>query len=71
MNEINDFSTNITYEKVTKDWELTINDKEVSGEYSYFYDFWGESDWDITIHYEDKLTDEEIDAIYDYVKNNI
>jgi hypothetical protein len=71
MNEINDFSANITSQKTYQDWELTINGKEVSGEYFTYYDFWGDSDWDITIHNEDKLTDEEIDMVHDYVRDNI
>lgn len=53
------------------DWEVAYGDKSITGEYRESYDFWGEYEWDIKIHEQDKLTDEEIDEIYDYIKDNI
>jgi hypothetical protein len=71
MSEISGFSTIITSERTVQDWELWINDKEISGKYTTWYDEFGDSDWDIKIHNQSELTDEEMDEITDYIKENI
>ncbi len=64
-------SAELTSASSTYDWELYYNDKFVAGEYYEHYDNRGDYDWDIKIYDEDKLTDEELDEIYDYIKENI
>jgi len=64
-------SVDLTSASSTYDWEMYCGDKWVAGEYHEHYDNRGDYDWSIKIYDEDKLTDEEIDEIYDYIKENI
>lgn len=70
-NKFDGLSTDLTSASKTIDWEVYYGDKSVAGEYWEHYDNRGDYDFNIKIYDEDKLTDEEIDEIYDYIKENI
>ena len=70
-NKFDGLSTDLSSASKTIDWEVYYNEKFVTGEYWEHYDNYGDYDWNIKIHNEDELTDEEIDEIYDYIKENI
>lgn len=70
-NKFDGLSTDLTSASKTIDWEVYYGDKFVAGEYWEHYDNRGDFDWNIKIYEQDKLTDEEIDEIYDYIKENI
>jgi hypothetical protein len=70
-NKFDGLSTDLTSASKTIDWEVYYNDKNVAGQYHEHYDYTGDYDWNIKIYNEDKLTDDEIDEIYDYIKQNI
>jgi len=71
MSTIADFSKVMTSQRTVQDWELTINGKEVRGEYMVWYDEYGDTDWDVKIENQSQLTDDEIDQINDYIRENI
>lgn len=70
-NKFDGLSTDLTSASKTIDWEVYYGNKLVGGEYWEHYDYRGDYDFNIKIYNEDKLTDEEIDEIYDYIKENI
>ena len=70
-NKFDGLLTEVTSASKVIDWEVYYGDKYVTGEYYEHYDNRGDYDWDIKIYEQDKLTDDEIDEIYDYIKENI
>lgn len=70
-NKFDGLSSDLTHSSQAFDWEVYYGDKFITGEYWESYDNRGDYDWEIKINDQDKLTDEEIDEIYDYIKDNI
>ena len=65
------FTTNLASMSRVTDWEVYYVDKWITGELWEEYSENGDYDWSLKIDDDDKLTDDELDEIYDYIKENI
>ena len=66
-----DFSHTLKSKKIVKDWTLTINDKEVSRSFRQELNLWGHSESDVEFDEEWNLTEEEIQDIKEFIREEL